>query len=126
MEKYRKKGGENGDDHYLSMNITQLNSSALKTTSLGKQILLNEVMGHFRQLFTSRHSIRIGWNDALFKSKKLKDKDSNPYAIINRLKYNSNIIGEKEVQQQSPIACLQTGLNLGLFLRPQIQVFLRS
>jgi hypothetical protein len=99
MEKYRKKGGENGDDHYLSMNITQLNSSALKTTSLGKQILLNEVMGHFRQLFTSRHSIRIGWNDALFKSKKLKDKDSNPYAIINRLKYNSNIIGEKEVQQ---------------------------
>jgi hypothetical protein len=102
MGKYMKKGGENGDDHYLSMNITQLNSSALKTTSLGKQILLNEVMGHFRQLFTSRHSIRIGWNDALFKSKKLKDKDSNPYAIINRLKYNSNIIREKEVQQQSP------------------------
>lgn len=100
MGKYRKKGGENGDDHYLSMNITQLNSSALKTTSLGKQILLNEVMGHFRQLFTSRHSVRIGWNDELFKSKKLKDMDSNPYAIVNRLKYNSNIIREKEVQQQ--------------------------
>jgi hypothetical protein len=99
MGKYRKKG-ENGDDHYLSMNITQLNSSALKTTSLGKQILLNEIMGHFRQLFTSRHSIRIGWNDELFKCKKPKDKDSNPYAIINRLKYNSNIIREKEVQQQ--------------------------
>jgi hypothetical protein len=57
----------------------------------------------FRQLFTSRHSIRrIGWNDALFKSKKLKDKDSNPYAIINRFNYNSNIIRGKEVQQLPP------------------------
>lgn len=101
MEKYGKKGkGEKGDDRYLSMNIIQLNSSALKTTSLGKQILLNEVMGHFHQLFTSRHSIRIGWNDALFKSKKLKGQDSNPHTIVDRLKHNSNMLKKKEVQQQ--------------------------
>ncbi len=100
-KKYGKKEGgeEKGDDH-LSMNITQLTSSALKTTSLGKEILLNEVLGHFHQLFASRHSVRIGWNDALFKSKELKDQDSDPYTIIDGLDRNSHIVKEKEGEQQ--------------------------
>jgi hypothetical protein len=66
---------------------------------LGKEILLNEVLGHFRQLFASRHSVRIGWNDALLKSKKLKDQDSDPYTIIDGLDRNSHIVKEKEEQQ---------------------------
>jgi hypothetical protein len=100
-KKYGKKEGgeEKGDDH-LSMNITQLTSSALKTTSLGKETLLNEVLGHFHQLFASRHSVRIGWNDALFKSKELKDQDSDPYTIIDGLDRNSHIVKEKEGEQQ--------------------------
>jgi hypothetical protein len=100
-KKFGKKEGvqEKCDDH-LSMNITQLTSSALKTTSLGKEILLNEVLGHFRQLFASRHSVRIGWNDALLKSKKLKDQDSDPYTIIDGLDRNSHIVKEKEEEQQ--------------------------
>jgi hypothetical protein len=95
----KKEGGEEKRDH-SSMNIIQLTSSALKTTSLGKEILLNEVLGHFRQLFASRHSVRIGWNDALLKPKKLKDQDSDPYTIIHGLKHNSHIVKEKEEEQQ--------------------------
>jgi hypothetical protein len=103
-KKYRKKEGgqEKGDDH-LSMNITQLTSSALKTTSLGKEILLNEVLGHFHQLFASRHSVRIGWNDALFKSKELKDQESDPYTIIDGFDRNSHIVKEKEREQQQQV-----------------------
>jgi hypothetical protein len=103
-EKYGKKeeGGEEEEkrDDHLSLNIIQLTSSALKTTGLGKEILLNEVLGHFHQLFASRHSVRIGWNNAIFKSKKLKDQDSDPYTIIDEFKHNSHIVKEKEVEQQ--------------------------
>jgi hypothetical protein len=59
------------------MNITQLNSSALKTTGSGKEILLNEVLGRFHQYFTQRHSIRMGWNNSniSYNERKLKEKD---------------------------------------------------
>ena len=59
---------------YLSMNITQLNSSALKTTGLGKEIILNEILGRYHQFFTQRHSIRKGWNDISSKAKKSERK----------------------------------------------------
>ncbi|MDQ3838439.1 MAG: hypothetical protein M3297_04135 [Thermoproteota archaeon] len=74
---------------------------------MGKEILLNEVLGHFHQLFASRHSVRIGWNDALFKSKELKDQESDPYTIIDGFDRNSHIVKEKEgeeEQQQHPTA----------------------
>jgi hypothetical protein len=84
---------ENGN---LSMNMAQLNSSALKTTSLTKEVLLNEVLGHLRQFFESRHSVRIGWNDMSSKSKKLKGKDRDLYTTMDRLRHNADLVDEKE------------------------------
>lgn len=46
-----EKGGS------LSMNVTQLNSSALKTTSLGKEVALGAMIGRVRQLFYPRPSV---------------------------------------------------------------------
>jgi hypothetical protein len=48
-DRFEKNGETEGFGHHTT-NIIQLNSSALKTTSLGKDFILNEVMGHFRQL----------------------------------------------------------------------------
>lgn len=45
----------------LCMNITQLNSSALKTTSLVKIAFVSEIMGRIRQLFPWKQVVRIGW-----------------------------------------------------------------
>jgi hypothetical protein len=95
-------GNYRDNPHYLSMNITQLNSSAIKTTSLGKEILLNEVLGRFHQFFTQRHSIRIGWNNNIsYKARKLKEKDSELNAIINEFGCKSNVAKNGEQQQYS-------------------------
>jgi hypothetical protein len=112
MERYIKnkehqqehKVGNYGDNpHYLSMNITQLNSSAIKTTSLGKEILLNEVIGRFHQFFTQRHSIRIGWNNNIScKARKLKENDSELHAVIDRFGHKSNVVKDEEQQYSSP------------------------
>jgi hypothetical protein len=85
---YRKDKEKEDDD--LTMNITQLNSSALKTTSLGKEILLNEILGNFRQLFVSKQSIRVGWNNMSSKARRLKQRDKNLRSVINDLKQWSN------------------------------------
>jgi hypothetical protein len=88
--------------HYLSMNITQLNSSALKTTGLGKEIILNEILGRYHQFFTQRHSIRIGWNNISSKEKKLKEKDRELYPIIVGFRHESNVVRDEDQQQYSP------------------------
>jgi hypothetical protein len=80
-----RKDKEKEDDD-LTMNITQLNSSALKTTSLGKEILLNEILGNFRQLFVSKQSIRVGWNDMSSKARRLRQRDKDLHSVINDLK----------------------------------------
>ena len=85
---YRKDEEKKDDD--LTMNITQLNSSALKTTSLGKEILLNEILGNFRQLFVSKQSIRVGWNDMSSKAGRLRRGDKDLLSVINDLKQWSN------------------------------------
>jgi len=46
-----------------TLNITQLNSSALKTTSLGKEVAIGATLGHIRQLFFKEPSIFRGWNN---------------------------------------------------------------
>jgi hypothetical protein len=83
------------------MNVIQLNSSALKTTSLGKEILLNEVLGHFRQFFTPRHSLRMGWNNTSYKTKELKEEDLELYARLDRFGINPNVVREEQ-QPYSP------------------------
>ncbi|HEY9492842.1 MAG TPA: hypothetical protein VIP56_12720, partial [Nitrososphaeraceae archaeon] len=46
----------------LRMSIIQLTSSALKTTSFSKELIVNEILGRLSQLLSSEMSIRIGWN----------------------------------------------------------------
>jgi len=61
---------------YLHMSITQLNSSALKTTSLVKIAFVSEIMGRIRQMFPWRQVVRIGWtngfSNSLLSSKSLR------------------------------------------------------
>jgi len=102
-EAYRKDEEKKDDD--LTMNITQLSSSALKTTSLEKEILLNEILGHFRQLFVSTQSIRVGWIGVSSKAKKLRHGDNDLRSVINDLKQRSNATEQgrwKEYQSMSP------------------------
>lgn len=82
-----------------SLYISQLNSSALKTTSITKEFILGEVLGRARQFFSSRHFVRIGWNSMSLKSQKLKLKDdssgrNNDLAIIiDRITSGNDIKG---------------------------------
>jgi hypothetical protein len=66
-----EKNGETEGFRHQTTNIIQLNSSALKTTSLGKEFILNEVMGNFRQLLVPTQSLKVGWNDMSFEGKEL-------------------------------------------------------
>jgi hypothetical protein len=87
----KRNGKENS-----ATSITQLTSSALKTTSLSKEVLINEVLGRLSQLFSSRRSVRIGWNDILSKPQKLKhQKNGILYAGEHRVKPNCNAIKKK-------------------------------
>jgi hypothetical protein len=84
----KRNGKEN-----LTTSITQLTSSALKTTSLSKEVIINEILGRLSQLFSSRRSLRIGWNDILSKSQKLKhQKNGLLYANEYGVKPNSEVI----------------------------------
>lgn len=68
------------EEQYLHMSITQLNSSALKTTSLVKIAFVSEIMGRIRQLFPWKQVVRIGWmnggsnNQLSSKSLRVKSK----------------------------------------------------
>ena len=55
---FDKKNGKED----LRMSIIQLTSSALKTTSFSKELIVNEILGRLSQLLSSDMSIRIGWN----------------------------------------------------------------
>jgi hypothetical protein len=92
-DKARGGGGEANKD--ISLHISQLNSSALKTTSVAKEFILTEVFSRARQFFSSGHSVRIGWNDtSLLHAKKLKGDITSSNiahdwpAIINRIAHN--------------------------------------
>lgn len=65
-------------EKYLHMSIIQLNSSALKTTSLVKIAFVSEIMGRIRQMFPWKQVVRIGWtngpNDNRLSSKSLRVK----------------------------------------------------
>jgi hypothetical protein len=50
-------------DKHLCMNITQLNSSALKTTSLVKIAVVSEILGRIQQLLPLKQTVRVGWID---------------------------------------------------------------
>jgi hypothetical protein len=54
----RRKDGSG----YYGMNIIQLNSSALKTTSVVKIALLSEILGRLRQISPTKYHIRMGWD----------------------------------------------------------------
>ena len=82
----------------LHMSITQLNSSALKTTSLVKIAFISEIMGRLRQLFPWNQVVRTGWmngdpdnNRLSSKSLRVKSKPTlhlhvQPRKKSNRLK----------------------------------------
>jgi hypothetical protein len=90
------KGGGGEEVKDLSLHISQLNSSALKTTSVAKEFILTEVLSRARQFLSSGHSVRVGWNDTpSLHAQKLKgDIASSNTAddwptIINRITHNS-------------------------------------
>jgi hypothetical protein len=62
------------DEQYLHMSITQLTSSALKTTSLVKTAFVSEIMGRIRQLFPWKQVVRIGWTDGGLTDNRLSSK----------------------------------------------------
>lgn len=88
----KRNGKEN-----ITTSITQLTSSALKTTNLSKEVIINEVLGRLSQLFSSRRSMRIGWNDIPSKSQKLKHQKKNGILCADeyRIKPNSDAIERK-------------------------------
>ena len=92
-----EKNGEKKDFEHQTTNVIQLNSSALKTTSLGKEFLLNEVIGDFRQLFVPIQTVRVGWNDMSFKAKKLRKEDKDFLSFINHKEKGSWSTGESKV-----------------------------
>jgi hypothetical protein len=91
----------------LLLPITQLNSSALKTTSIAKEMIITKVLGSARQFFSSRHSARVGWNDMSSDSKKLKERNPNLYtSIINYFRHNPNIYEEHALQPTTKTTAL--------------------
>jgi hypothetical protein len=62
--------------------MIQLTSSALKTTSLSMEVIINEFLGRLSQLFSSRNSVLIGWNNNNIseKSQKIKQYKGRPYS----------------------------------------------
>jgi hypothetical protein len=61
-------------DEYLHMSITQLTSSALKTTSLVKIAFVSEIMGRIRQLCPWKQEVRICWMNSDFNYNWLSSK----------------------------------------------------
>jgi hypothetical protein len=92
-----------GKEEDLCMSITQLNSSALKTTSLVKIAFVSEIMGRIRQLFPWKHAVRVGWinddhskNHFLSKSMRVKGKPMLHLHIQQRAKEDESVV------QQTP------------------------
>jgi hypothetical protein len=94
FDKNKKYGKEQEEEKNLCICITQLTSSALKTTSISKELIMNEILGRLSQLLSSDKSMRIGWNvgnsTAAMKiipiTKKLSSSSSFPFKQINQLK----------------------------------------
>jgi hypothetical protein len=104
-----------------SLQISQLNSSALKTTSMMKELILGEVFGRARQFFSSRHFVRVGWNTMPSKSQKLNLKDNSSgrnndcQIIIDGIKFDNKIKGSSD----STPAVIKTSYSSSLsLLRP--------
>lgn len=75
-----------------SISITQLTSSALKTTSFSKELIMNEILGRLSQILSSDKSVRIGWNISSTSTKSTprttqihQQKGGVIYRIINRI-----------------------------------------
>ncbi len=94
------------------MNITQLNSSAIKAMSLGKKIL---PLGRFHPFFAQRHSVRIGWNNSIsYETRTLKgEKNSELYTALMDLDINLNLKYLRMKNNNIPLR--QIGLNLDPF-----------
>jgi hypothetical protein len=90
----REEGTER--EKYSSLHISQLTSSALKTTSVAKEFILSEVLGRTRQFFSSGHSVRIGWKDMSLKAQKLKEHKStiNSWQSTNNRILNDNVLNK--------------------------------
>jgi hypothetical protein len=88
-----KKYGKSEEEKDLRISITQLTSSALKTTSFSKELIINEILGRLSQVLSSDKSMRIGWNvgnstaamKIPLKTKKLSSS-SFPFKQIHQLK----------------------------------------
>ncbi len=87
------------DKDDLCMSITQLNSSALKTTSLIKIAFVSEIMGRLRQLFPWNHIVRTGLlngdrtNDRLMsKSMRVKSEPTLHLHLQQRAKENESAL----------------------------------
>jgi hypothetical protein len=95
---------EKNEKKELATSVIQLTSSALKTSSLSKDVVINEILGRLSQLFSSRQSVRIGWNnDMSARSKKLKYQNNGViYAIINRIKRNYYALIKQQSKSTPP------------------------
>ena len=84
--------------------MIQLTSSALKTTSLSKEVIINEFLGRLSQLFSSRNSVLIGWNNNYISEKQQKIKQykgSRIDHILNKLKHSFDFTKKQQQQQKT-------------------------
>ena len=84
-------------------NMIQLTSSALKTTSLS-EVIINEFLGRLSQLFSSRNSVLIDWNNNNIseKSQKIKQyKGSRIDHVLNKLKHSFDFTKKQRQQQKT-------------------------
>ncbi|HYZ49264.1 MAG TPA: hypothetical protein VE593_00145, partial [Nitrososphaeraceae archaeon] len=102
--------------HRIEMPIVQLTSSALKTTSLSKEVLINEFLGRFSQIFSPRKTLRIGWTNIQDKSRKIKHyKKSTRQNLMNKLKF---IVGLSKNQQNTQEGILPDWIETRDTIRP--------
>lgn len=85
----QKKHGKEED---LCMSISQLTSSALKTTSLVKIAFVSEIMGHIRQLFPWKQVVRVGW---------INDDDSKHQLLSKTMRVRSKPTLHLHMQQRT-------------------------
>ena len=93
----QKKHGKEEED--LCMSITQLNSSALKTTSLVKIAFVSEIMGRIRQLFPWKQIVREGRinvdqnkDQHVSKSMRVKSKPTLHLYIQQKTKEDKSVV----------------------------------
>ena len=112
-----------------TMNITQLNSSALKTTSLGKEVAFGEMLGRIRQLFYPRPSIlksrkriesntpddieRAAAQSSTFKDRTEKEELFGPNTLFargqNKLDISKQLLAPEWVAQKSFVNLFNSG-----------------